>query len=338
MTPTNWGLYDARVSLHGDTTRERTINNFKTNMTRYGVDSGSCKDIKIDNVPQKLFILDTKDPYVKDCQDIFDVLYGAGTIIEYATSHWLVEKLSFDGEIFKTGILRQCNYNLRFLPLSLQPVSRYCCVSSSTSSTDNTGGSVNFEYGIGNFSIKLPFDAETSLLDRTYADTGKNQRILMDFASLTPLAYEIKSANRVENSGIITLMVGECGRSADDNVELMIADYFSRYETAETVPTSASCQIIFNGAANIQIGKAAKKFTAKFLDENGDVLTGEIPVWTLTMANPALLDKVTNVMADDYITIKISDISLIGETIRLDLTDSTASVSNYIMLGVESIG
>jgi hypothetical protein len=304
-------------------------------MTRYGVDSASCKDIKIDNVVQKLFILDTKDPYVKDCQDIFDVLYCAGTIVEYATAYWLVEKLSFDGEIFKTGILRQCNYNLKFLLSTHQPASRYCYASSSSSSTDKTGNPIQMEYPVGVLHITLPSDGETLLLDRTYTDTGKNQRLLVDFGTTTPKAYEIKSADRL-TAGIITLVVEECLSSKNDNVTLGIADY-DRYVPIETVPTTANCQIIYNGTANIQTGKAAKKFTAKFLDALGVVLPGVTPVWTLTMVNPALLDKVITVVAEDYITIKISDVSLIGEAIRLDLTDSTTSVSKYIMLGVESI-
>lgn len=337
MTDVNWSLFDARVLVNGDTSKNRQVNNFKNNMARYGVNSLSYKDIKIDGVSKNLLITDTKDPYVKKFQDVNEVIYSAGTIIEYAGEYWLVEKLSFDGELYKTGNLRYCNYNLKFLSSTLQPISRYCYVTRTRSGTDVNGNLVQIEIGDGILSLLLPYDSETSLLDRTYPD-GRTQRLLVDFGSTTPRAYEIKDANRIIMPGCVVLEMEECVRSKDDNVEIGIADY-DRYLAIPTTvtPAEGKCQIIFTGDAVLSCGLAPKKFSPKFISPTGEVINST-PVWSVSMINNALVSNVLVTLVGDDIYLQVKDTSMIGEIIKLDLKDEDETVNKYIMLGVVSSG
>ena len=338
MTDVNWSLYDARVLSTGETSKERQVNNFKRNMTKYGVNSLSYKDIKIDGVSKKLFITDTKDPYVKNFQDVNEVIYSAGTIIQYVDNYWLVEKLSFDGELYKTGNLRYCNFNLKFLSSLLQPISRQCFVTRTRSGTDVNGNPVQIELPNGRMLITLPYDSETVLLDRTYPD-GKNQRLLLDFGVTTPMAYQIVDADRVSLVGLVVLTLEECERSEDDDVELGIADY-DRYEAIpdDEIPVEGKCQIIYANDAILSCGLAPKRFSPVFYDSNGDVLQGVTPVWSVSMTNHLLKSKVLVTLVGDDIYLQVTDVSMIGETVRLDLTDEDETASTYVMIGVVSVG
>lgn len=336
MADVNWSLFDARVLVNGNTSKDRQINNYKNTLTRYKVNSLSYKDIEIDGVAENLFITDTKDPYVKNFQDVDEVITSAGTIIEYVGEHWLVEKLSFDGELYKTGNLRYCNYNLKFLSSTLQPTSRYCYVTRTRSGTDINGNPVQIELGNGRLSITLPYDSETSILDRTYPD-GRTQRLLVDFGSTTPRAYEIKDANRLL-PGCVVLELEECQRSKDDSVANMIADY-DRYLAIPTtvIPTEGKCQIIFTGDAVLSCGLAPKKFSPKFISPTGEVINST-PVWSVSMTNSALESKVLVTRDGKDIYLQVTDVSIIGETVTLTLTDDTATVITTLSLEVKSIG
>lgn len=334
----DWGLYNARVLATGDTAKERQVNSFTSNMTRKKVNSLSYKDITIDGVAKNLFITDTKDPYVKNFQDVDEIFTSAGTLIQYANKYWLVESMTFDGELYNTGTLRYCNYNLRFLSSALQPTSRYCCVKNSFYGTDINSNPVQIELGAGKFRITLPYDSETALFDRTYTD-GRNQRLLMDYGSTTPRAYQIMDADRISSFGCVILTVEECERSALDSVTYMIADY-DRYTAipSEVIPAEGKCEIVYTGDAVLSVGLAAKKFSPIFLDPNGDVLSGVAPVWAISMTNPALESKVLTTLVGDDIYLQVTDVTMIGETVRLDLEDEDGTVADYVTIGVVASG
>lgn len=337
MADVNWSLFDARVLVNGDTSKDRQINNYKNTLTRYKVNSLSYKDIKIDGVSKNLFITDTKDPYVKNFQDVNEVITSAGTTIEYAGEHWLVEKLSFDGELYKTGNLRYCNYNLKFLSSLLQPISRPCYVTRTRSGTDVNGNPVQIELPNGRILITLPYDSETALLDRTYPD-GKNQRLLLDIGVTTPMSYQIVDADRISLTGLVVLTVEECQRSVTDNVELGIADY-DRYIPIpdDEIPEEGKCEIIYTGDAVLSCGLAPKKFSPRFYDSTGAVINS-IPQWGISMINESLESKVIVTFVGDDIYLQVKDTSIVGETVRLNLTDEDETVADYVILGIKSSG
>ncbi len=331
MTPINWDLYNARINVSGSTARERVINKVKDTISRYGSDSISCKDIKIDGVSKKLFITNTSDPYVKNFQDTEKIITSAGTLIEYAGNQWLVEKLDVDDEVYPTGKLRFCNHTLNFLDSSYRPTSRPCYVENTSYGTDETGISiskVNITTGAGTYRIILPYDAQTALFDRTYADTNQNQRIM-----LLKKSYEITDVDFITQPGCVIITAEECERSADDNVELGIADY-NRVKTTSALPR---CEITYSGEPVLEYGKAAKTFTAKFYDLDGNLLE-TTPVWNLVMTNQSLLEFVASATEVNDIYLRVTDKRLIGEVIRIEVENEDVSVKNALEIGVVAIG
>lgn len=331
MTPINWDLYNARINVSGSTARERVINKVKDTISRYGSNSIPCKDIKINGETKKLFVTNTSDPYVKNFQDTEKIITSAGALIEYADNQWLVEKLDFDDEVYPTGKLRFCNYTLNFLDSNFQPISRPCYVENTSYGTDETGISiskVNITTGASTYRVILPYDEDTALFDRVYADTNQNQRIM-----LLKKSYEITDVDFITQPGCVIITAEECERSADDNILLGIADY-SRVKTAPTLPR---CEITYSGEPVLEVGKAAKKFSPLFIDQDGNLLE-TTPVWNLVMTNSALLEFVASTTEVNDIYLRVTDKRLIGETIRLEVENEDATMSAYVEIGVISLG
>lgn len=56
------------------------------------------------------------------------------------------------------------------------------------------------------------------------------------------------------------------------------------------------------------------------------------------MPNPSLLEFVARTIEVNDIYLRVTDKRLIGESIRLEVADAEGTMSNYLMIGVESIG
>lgn len=305
--------------------------------------SAESEAVTIDGVSENVLIQDHSNPLNENKSDKkIHVPMGSalttGSYVIYNSETWLtISRVNIVSNAYKSAQIIKCNYNLKFLSSLLQPISRQCFVTRTRSGTDINGNPVQIELGDGKLSIVLPYDSETALLDRTYPD-GKNQRLLIDFGSTTPRAYNVTDADRLSKIGCVVLTLEECERSVDDSVSEMIADFDRRVIIpSPIIPAAGKCTITFSGEPEIQVGLAVKKFVGKFYDSSGDLLE-VTPVWNLVIPDITLLDKIITVTAYDYITIKVTDRTLIGTPIRLELTDATESVSAFILLNIKSIG
>lgn len=338
----SWTI-DPNSSADTYCSKEETINSVIENFNIRRLYSAEGVAVSIDGVTESVLIQDHSNPLNENKSDKkIHVPMGSalttGSYVIYNSETWLtISRVNIVSNAYKSAQIIKCNYNLKFLSSTLQPISRYCLVTRTRSGTDVNGNPVQIELGDGRCEIVISYDSETALLDRTYPDGG-NQRLLIDFGSTTPICYQIVNADRVTKPGLVTLDLKECQLSEDDNVELGIANY-DRYMAipSDVIPETGKCEITFNGEPEIQVGLAAKKFVGKFFDQNGDLLE-VTPVWNLVIPNITLLDKIITVITDDYITIKVTDRTLIGTPIRLELTDATESVSNFITLNIKSIG
>ena len=329
------------MNYNGSTKRERDINDFKSNVQKIGVDSISCKKVNINGYLGYLFINSTEDPYTKTFQDMYDIVPSPGCLIYWANNYWLVDSMDSDDEVYADGKLKQCNYVLNFLNASGIAVSKNCYIENYTkynAGVKTTGNQTQMELGVTQYFIKLPLDTDTQCLDRLYSD-GSEQRIIIDKYTSSPKTYKITLADRVSYPGIIALTVSECQGSVDDNLELLIADYYSRVasDSQSSTPSSGgSCIIIYSGDPILKYGQGYKTFAAKFLDSSGSEVTNT-SLWELTMTNSALLTYVNTQFDGNDIKIKVTDDSLIGSTIKLKLSDTGSTVSSSIDIEVRSL-
>ena len=339
---TSWNV-DANSNSDIYYTKEETTASVIENFNIRRLYSAESEVVTIDGVSENVLIQDHSNPLNENKSDKkIHVPMGSalttGSYVIYNSETWLtISRVNIVGNAYKSAQIIKCNYNLKFLSSLLQPISRQCFVTRTRSGTDVNGNPVQIELGDGILSLTLPYDSETSLLDRTYPD-GKNQRLLIDFGSTTPICYQIVNADRVTKPGLVTLDLEECQLSEDDNVELMIAGY-DRYEAipSEVIPAAGKCEIVYSGDAVLSCGLASKKFSPKFYNSLGVVIT-VTPVWDISMTDTSLESKVLVTLVGEDIYLQVTDVSMIGETVRLNLADDPATVSKYIMIGVVSSG
>lgn len=328
----DWTLYTTRLNVDGVSDRERHINETKRRISQTIINSPSYKS-------NGLAILDTDDPYVKNFAALPGAVVLAGMIKNYGSSKYLVTAVDVDNEVNIRGKLEFCNYELKFLDSSGNPTSRWCCVENATkynSGVKTVGIDTKIEIGTNQFLVKLPYDSETALINRVYSD-GNDRRLLLDYGAVTPCAYKITQVDRVSYPGIVCLTLTEDTRSSDDNVTLMIADYYSRVSPTPSEPTYPACEITYLYEPVLEVGKGFKKFRSVFYDSEGATET-VIPVWNVNVSEPLLAEYILSESQDDYVLLKATSELLVGRQVTLTLTNQAETVTASLILEVSSLG
>jgi hypothetical protein len=159
-----------------------------------------------------------------------------GGIVEWMDNHWLITELDANNEVYSKGIMRQCNYQLRWIADDGSIVERWCIVEDGTKYLTGEYGDNHYILTRGDtrISVTLPKDKQTIKLNRKY-------RFLIDsFDSPTVLAYELTKPFKLSGSdgdgGILTFVMQECNTEDTDNFELHIANYYDHFPKTALTP------------------------------------------------------------------------------------------------------
>ena len=292
-------------------------------------------DTRVNGKAQDLLITETKDPLIKKIKSRPHESFKIGDIVDCYGYKWLVTELNPNTQVRHSGKMIQCNYTLGFLDVENNEVFYPCCVENYTkynSGTKVQGSTNQMELGATQFAIKLPFDANTKTLDRTYKSgvlKGKNQRLLIDFEADEPKVYEITMPDRVTNPGLLLLVVTESSDlSEDDNVEKMIANYYSRTSSVPPTPQPEPEQDVFaeikySGDPVLFLGGGYKKFEAIFKDMDGNILSDVVPNWDIEMTDNSFLTFLNIEVLGNVLRIKVLSENMIGVPIRLNLLSNS---------------
>ena len=268
--------------------------------------------------------------------------FASGQYVFYQAKLWLIDSLIGDNLVYIKATMTYCNYTQHFLNSGGSPIFRPCCVNDSSSYTPGikSSGIVKIESGTVQFVVKMPLDSETNLLDRTYlSENNEPMRLLVDYYTSNPMAYRITHVDRITCPGCVLLSLLEDVRNENDNVELMIADYYNRFVESPAVPTpTIMCEISYSGEAILEIGKGYKTFTAIFRDESGNTSFSIMPVWDIVLSDMSLEQYVIYETSDNTIKIKVSEPSMNGIFVTLNLSDEENTMSSSVMLEVAYIG
>lgn len=260
--------YKRRVQLHGSTARERTLYNEKRNLLLNAPNSLSCKEVKVNNVAQKLIIDDGTLPYYKNVKSLPDEYFDAGDYVEWENSMWLVVSCDWDKEVYTYGKMQQCNYVLKWQDKNANVIERWSVILSA--SKYNNGEKYNniIVVGSNQLMVYLPIDSETLKLTA-------NKRIFVDFNTDRPKCYDITRVDtvtmgydgvaepRYDGKGCVLLIITETEINPDvDRIDLMLCDYID----PQSIPTpSTPILITYTGDPEIRIG-GRKTFTAQTAD------------------------------------------------------------------------
>jgi hypothetical protein len=327
--PLDLTTYTNRVNIYGTTQRARDISLLKADISSNVVNSLSYKTVTINGVNGNL-IINSDNTF--SCLPNQTILVG--DIVVYSGSTYMVLNRQIDDEVYISGQLARCNYLLKFIGSDGSIKTRNCVIENLQSVTP-TAENQYIITGDQEFRIRVPYDSSTVLISR-------DDRFLIDYGTTSPLAYKVTGVDRVtenygSDGGIIVLTVKEDGRSTDrDSVDNLIADY-DKYIPTPPVPTSNYAEITYSGEAILFVNAALKTFTAGFYEPDGDEVEAT-PVWFVTVEDNSDLQYITQETSGSTIKISITDISMVGKTVRLTLQDNGETMSTYVDLLIKKLG
>lgn len=318
--------------IHGSTGlnhwKDTKIANLKRNVNKYFYRSSDYQyDTLRNGEPQDLIIYNGTTHDKKKIIARPDAELHVGDIVDAYNAKWFITSVDLNDQIYPRAECILCNCVVRWLSRrDGSIVERVGYAENAAKYATGVRDSNVFQEIEFQVKVKLPVDEETVTLrrdDRFLLDLDFYMPTI-DATGNHPAAFMLSNSDvftRRENfvgrpeKGAIEFIFSECAyNEATDNPELMIADY---YKNDRVLPKRiGSCSIEYKGQAQIQIGKRAKTFTAKFDTE------GLTAVWKLEgdeeVANKVLMDIVGD-------TIKLSvpeDFSLLGKVVTLVLTDN----------------
>lgn len=221
-----WSTYESRLSINGLTKRERALNQTKSYITRKAVNSLSCHDVVINEQPRRVTILNQKEDMAikKICALPGEKLVHGG-LVDFANSKWLITELDANDEVYASGLMRRCNYLLKWLNKDGEIIEKWCVVEDGTKYLIGEKSEDMMTVGDARIAITLGKDSDTSELSR-----GK-RFLVDDMDSKTVLAYQITKPNKLFNiydgKGVFRFILNEVNMTDADNVELRIADYYN---------------------------------------------------------------------------------------------------------------
>lgn len=310
-------LYKTRLTLHGETRKERIISKAKSDLNIYAPSSPSFQNILLDDNHSSVLITKGKSDTIKNIISMPGMELYVGGLIFWKEHYWLITTIDPNDDISTSGTMQMCNHLLKWQDESGNIIEQWCVLERPYSANQNIGEvfiTSNKEY-----KLYMPLNKNTRQL---YVD----KRFLVDIENGTPLAYIMTGYDGVsKNYGEYCLLI--CNLRQDeynpdsDNKELMIANYIPPKESSSFPSDSITSSIIYNGESQIKLGNK-KRFEAKFFNQDGDDI--EIsPVWEVNIS-PAVQNHIDYYISENWIDIKVSSIyELIGEKIELSLSGAT---------------
>lgn len=302
--------YNARLSILGNSRREREIRKKQDYVIRNGIQSPSLKNVLIEGEERQLFVNTGTKPYYKEIQSLPNEVFYVGQIVEWEDNHWLIMDSDFDDEVYVDGTMDQCNYCLRWQNEKLDIIERWVRIGEASAYNTGTKGDLTIEIGYDQMKIYIPYDEETVKLRR-------EQKFFIDNNKENPTPYKITRVDTVTDvyngHGLISAIFSEVQLTDKDNIELMICDYKEKINDE----SSATCTIESNNQFIMAGYNKGSTFKAIFSMDGETIDEGVIPVWTI---NCDFISQLTVIEDEDYINISTEDESLIGRNFTLTLS------------------
>lgn len=254
-----------------------------------------------------------------------DELY-IGDIIGFRGEYWIVTDLTPVNPFYRLGIMKLCNYVLRFQNFSPTIYERHVFIDGGAYAT-YVKGDTRIQYGNEKASIYLPYDDATKKLfidKRISVGTlwDKTNRAILQCNKIIGVDY--RSVSRGEGAHLMLLHIEQDAYSPEkDNIELDLCDYITvSSDTSTEGADNKSCQIA--GIPRLMTG-FSRTLTAKFFQAE-DLVENIQAVWTV----PQLPDGITYRTESNGIVFRCADKpELIGESFTVKATDSLNQYGTY---------
>lgn len=338
-----WETYNKRLTVNGNTSRERRVNHLKDTIIRKSVDNPSYKNILLNGEETQLVINSGTQPYYKEFQSLPSQEINIGDYVEWANSHWIVVTCDSDDEIYKDGKLNQCNYLLKWQNELGEIIERWAVIQSASKYNDGTDSNAVITLGSDQLSIIVPIDSETIKLKKSMS-----KKFFIDGNTEDPTTYELTGTGNVPDTynghGITSWIVKECAYTAtEDDLKYGVCNYkaVDTEEDPTTPPenpdemTDLRASITFKGSQELKIGGTTKTLTGSFVDSDGNATT-DIGIWEVITIDE-LLPYLEYTITDNTLKIKVLDTDLIDSKVRIMFSSADNTISTYLDFDVVSM-
>ena len=224
-----WDTYRSRLNAQGGDRRSAVLQRERRYLSAKMPASLSYHQAVINGEPRSLAIINSDNLDQKTLCTLPGEDLPHGGLVEWMDNRWLILQRDANNELYTKGIMRQCNYQLRWIADDGNIIERWCIVEDGTKYL--TGEYGDNEYiltrGDTRISVTLPKDKYTIRLNR------KNRFLIDDWKSPNVLAYELtkpfKLGGTYGEDGIVSFVMQECNTEDTDNFELHIANYYDHF-------------------------------------------------------------------------------------------------------------
>lgn len=233
-----WDLYDARMSVRGETKRETAKIREERLLLNRAKDSLSFHSVTIDGVDRNVTILNSDNLNEKTIISLPHEDIKCGALVHWMDNYWLVTERDANTTLYAKAKLLQCNYLLKWVNDCGQICEQWCIVEDGTKYL--TGEMENRDFimtrGDSRIAITISRNEETCKLNR------ENRFIVDDPLSTNKLSYilskPLKIGHTYNDDGVFSFVLQEVVPTDDDNFELSIADYYKHFPKDFAVDTS----------------------------------------------------------------------------------------------------
>jgi len=321
----NWDLYQRRLTINGETQRDRQLTDLKNNILKSQNLNLSYKDVLINDMQAKLVIDSGTKPQFKIIKSLPNEIFYLGDMITWVDSKWLVVEADSDDEVYVDGKLQECNYQLRWQNNNGDIVEYWIVSQNATAYNNGENGNKTITLGSDQLMLFVPYDNETIKLRR-------GRRFFIDNNKVNPVAYKltrVDTTSYIKNGhGYICIIVTEDVEKKVDRVDLMLCDYIEIDKPDDIDIWTMNIDYKTN---YLYIGGNYKTITATLEDTMGLEVPNTDYVWTVSSGIANYIT--TNVNGKELKIKAINDINIIGESIKITVASRyTGQVAECILL------
>ena len=182
-----WDTYCSRINANGGDRRSAVLQREARFLNAKAPASLSFHRVTINGEQRSLSIINSDNLSQKTLCTLPGETLPHGGIVEWMQNHWIITELDANNELYSKGIMRQCNYLLKWVADDGNIVERWCIVEDGTKYLTGEYGDNDFiiTRGDSRISLTLPKDAQTLRLRRD------DRFLIDDYKSPNVLAYRL---------------------------------------------------------------------------------------------------------------------------------------------------
>ena len=329
-----WTDYETRLTINGDSSRDREITVAKESFIGKVIDSPAYKPSSTVNGAAQAIVIDPTSVFYKAKVIAMpgDSL-TVGDLIVDGNDKWLIVETKTSNPIQISGKAWLCNQKFRFQNSTTSIIEVYGVLDNGNYATS---GDKQIQYVSDKFKVYMPYDLNTKKIfidkrlatNKVYNNEGKE--ILVCY---TVKGFDAVSESYGQGGHLLILNVETSGYdSTKDNITELICDYIeSTPSGGTTTPTLLPCSIT-TARTSIRTGMSYT-YAVTFYKANGTTVDSAITaVWTTPT-----ISGITFTPNGNSIKIAVAaDEALVGETFTISVTD-TGGLYNTATYNVEVI-